>query len=237
VPEIKSRQIIALGGGGFSMEPDNLSLDRYILQQSGVKRPKVCFIGTASGDSDRYLANFYAAFASLEARPSHLPLFQRTPQIKDLLLKQDVIYVGGGNTVSMLAVWQKWGLPDILSEAWQSGILLAGISAGAMCWFEQGLTDSSAGELRVIDCLGFVKGSFIPHYDGEAERRQAYHAQLLRGMIVPGLAADDGAAVHFRGEDVWRVVRSRQEAQVYRVGVEGGEIKETVLETVDYSDL
>jgi peptidase E len=174
-------QIIALGGGGFSMEPDNLALDRYILEQAGMKQPKVCFIGTASGDSSGYLANFYAAFSSLDARPSHLPLFKRTPDVKSLLLAQDVIYVGGGNTLSLLAVWRAWGLPEILKQAWQEGILLAGISTGAMCWFEQGLTDSYAGALRVKDCLGFLKGSFIPHYDGEAERRPAFHAFLLAG--------------------------------------------------------
>ncbi len=146
--EIKSRQIIALGGGGFSMEPENLSLDRYILEQAGVERPKVCFIGTASGDADGYLANFYTAFSSLDARPSYLPLFKRTPDIRGRLLNQDVIYVGGGNTVSMLAVWREWGLPEVLEEAWHSGIILAGVSAGAMCWFEHGLTDSFEGKLK-----------------------------------------------------------------------------------------
>ncbi len=234
--EIKSRQIIALGGGGFSMEPENLSLDRYILEQAGVERPKVCFIGTASGDADGYLANFYTAFSSLDVRPSYLPLFKRTPDIRGRLLNQDVIYVGGGNTVSMLAVWREWGLPEVLEEAWHSGIILAGVSAGAMCWFEQGLTDSFEGELRVMDCLGFLKGSFVPHYDGEPERGKAFHDFLLKGEIKPGLAAEDGAAVHMRGDEVWKVVTSNPTARAYRVEVVGGEVIETKLNTIDDSN-
>ena len=230
----RPEQIIALGGGGFSMEPDNLRLDRYILEQAGVKRPRVCFIGTATGDSDRYLANFYTAFSSLDARPSHLPLFKRTPDIRGLLLNQDVLYAGGGNTVSMLAVWRVWGLPEVLAEAWHCGIILAGISAGAMCWFEHGLTDSYEGALRVMDCLGFLKGSFVPHYDGDPERKEAFHAFLKSGEILPGLAVDDGAAVHMRGDEVWRVVTSSPKARAYRVEVRQGEGMETPLISTDY---
>lgn len=213
------------------MEPDNPALDRYILQQSGAAWPNVCFIGTASGDSDRYLAGFYAAYSRLEARPSHLPLFSRTPELRSLLLDQQVIFVGGGNTKSMLAVWREWGLPEILQEAWQQGVLLAGVSAGAICWFEQGLTDSFAGSLRVLDGLGFLPGSFVPHYDSDQERRPAVHAALLRGEIQPALAVDDGAAVHFKGQAIYKVVTSRSQAGAYKVTVEGGEIVEKPLET------
>lgn len=224
------KQIIALGGGGFSMEPENLSLDRYILEQAGVARPRVCFIGTASGDSERYLAGFYACFARLDARPSHLPLFQRTPDLKSLLLEQEVVYVGGGNTKSMLATWHGWGLPEILREAWQKGVILAGVSAGAACWFEQCLTDSYAGPLRVLEGLGFLKGSFVPHYDGEKQRRPMFHSALLEGKIMPGLAADDGAAVHFRENDIYKVVASGAQSRLYRVEIQGAEILETPLQ-------
>ena len=158
----RPEQIIALGGGGFSMEPDNLRLDRYILEQAGVKRPRVCFIGTATGDSDRYLANFYTAFSSLDARPSHLPLFKRTPDIRGLLLNQDVLYAGGGNTVSMLAVWRVWGLPEVLAEAWHCGIILAGISAGAMCWFEVGISKGSGKARRAATPAACPTRSRLP---------------------------------------------------------------------------
>lgn len=213
------------------MEPENLAFDRYIMEQAGAAHPKICFIGTAAGDADRYLAAFYAAFSRLEAHPTHLPLFTRTPELSNLLLAQQVIYVGGGNTKSMLAVWREWGLPELLNDAWQQGVVLAGISAGAMCWFEQGLTDAFAAGLQVLDCLGFLPGSFVPHYDGEPERRPALHAALLRGEILPGLAVDDGAAVHFREGAIYRVLASHPSAGVYRVRVEGEAIVEKPLET------
>jgi peptidase E len=132
------RQIIALGGGGFSMEPKNLTLDRYVLVQARTPEPAIAFVPTASGDAESYIVHFYTAFSQLPCRPSHLPLFRRTPDLRAYLLTQDVIYVGGGNTKSMLAVWRDWELPALLREAWASGIILAGISAGAICWFEQG---------------------------------------------------------------------------------------------------
>ena len=134
--------IIAIGGAGFSADLPNLALDRYILDQTKNDRPNVLFIPTAPGDSDPYIAKFYAAYATLDAKPRHLTFFQRTPDLEALILAQDAIHVGGGNTKSMLAVWREWGLPDLLGKASAAGIVLAGISAGAICWFEQGVTDS-----------------------------------------------------------------------------------------------
>jgi dipeptidase E len=220
------RQIIALGGGGFSMEPENLALDRYILSQARVPEPAVAFLPTASGDSDNYVVRFYTAYLGLPCHPSHLSFFRRTPDLRSYLLAQDVIYVGGGNTKSMLAVWREWSLPEILQEAWESGIVLAGISAGAICWFEQGVTDSFADRLRALDCLGFLPGSCCPHYSGEAERRPAYHRLLRNGELAPGFAIDDGAAVHFTDNQIHRVVASRQGATAYRVYMAGAEVRE-----------
>jgi dipeptidase E len=220
------RQIIALGGGGFSMEPENLALDHYILAQARVPEPAVAFLPTASGDSDNYVVRFYAAYLRVPCRPSHLPFFRRTPDLRSYLLAQDVIYVGGGNTKSMLAVWREWSLPDILRDAWESGIVLAGISAGAICWFEQGVTDSFADRLRVLDCLGFLPGSCCPHYDGEAERRPAYHRLLRNGEIALGFAIDDGAAIHFINNEVHRVVASRKGAKAYRMRATGDAVQE-----------
>ncbi len=227
------RQIIALGGGGFSMEPENLTLDRYVLAQARTPEPAVAFVPTASGDADSYLVRFYTAFTGLPCRPSHLPLFRRTADLRAYLLTQDVIYVGGGNTKSMLAVWREWGVPELLREAWTSGIVLAGISAGAICWFEQGVTDSLSGPLRPLACLGFLPGSCCPHYDGEAARRPTYHQLVGTCEITPGFAIDDGAAIHFTGTAVHSVVGSRRGAMAYRVHMLNGVVQEEPL-PVDY---
>lgn len=223
------RQIIAMGGGGFSMEPDNLALDAYVVNQARRKTPSVCFVGTASGDADSYIARFYTAFLQLDCRPTHLPFFARTPDLQPLLLSQDVIYVGGGNTRSMLAVWHDWGMPNALRLAWDSGVVLAGISAGAICWFEAGVTDSRADRLSPLTCLGFLAGTCCPHYDGEKERRPMLHEFVAQGAVPPALALDDGAAAHFIGSDLSRVVSSRPSAKAYRVYLEDGQAVETEL--------
>ena len=220
------RQIIALGGGGFAANPDNLVLDRYILAQARASEPRVVFVPTASGDADSYIVRFYAAYLGLPCRPSHVSFFRRTPDLRSYLLAQDVIYVGGGNTKSMLAVWREWGLPELLREAWEAGIVLAGISAGAICWFAQGITDSFADQLRVLDCLGFLPGSCCPHYRDEVERRPAYHRLLRNGEIAPGWAIDDGAALHFVNGEVHRAVSARHGSTAYRVRVIDGAVQE-----------
>ena len=154
------------------MEPDNLALDRYALAQVDKTHPKVCFIPTASGESQEYILNFYKAFVALDCEPSYLSLFRLpTADLEGYLLEKDLIYVGGGNTRSMLALWQEWEIDLILRKAHTAGILLAGVSAGANCWFQECSTDSVPGELRMLRCLGLVPGSFCPHYDGEAQRR------------------------------------------------------------------
>jgi dipeptidase E len=224
-----SRQLIAMGGGGFSMEPENPALDQYVLEAARVERPAVGFIATASGDSEPYIDHFYASFANLPCRPSHLSLFTRTPDLRAYLLAQDVIYVGGGNTKSLLGVWREWGLPERLREAWEAGVVLAGVSAGAVCWFEQGLSDSYEGDLRVVQGLGFLAGSCCPHYSGDPERRPQYHRRLSAGEIASGLAIDDSAAVHFLGDQIHRVVASRPGVTAYRVRVENGEVREEAL--------
>ena len=138
-------------------------------------------------------------------QPSHLSFFERTPDLRSFLLNQDIIYVGGGNTKSMLAVWREWGLPEVLREAWSTGVVLAGTSAGGMCWFEEAITDSFGDGYRAIPCLGFLPGSCCPHFDTEAERRPAFHDLLLKGEIKPGIALDDAAAAHFVGDELRQV--------------------------------
>jgi peptidase E len=230
------RTIVAVGGGGFSMEPDNPLLDDHVLELArasrGRARPRVCFVPTASGDADSYVAKFYAAFAR-RAEASHLALFNRTIlDLESFVLEQDVIYVGGGNTANMLAVWRVHGLDELLRRAWQDGTVLTGLSAGSLCWFEGGTTDSFGGLAALRDGLGLLPGSHSPHYDGEAQRRPTYHRLVAEGDLPDGLAADDGAALVFHGTDLHEVVASRPDARGYRV-VRGpdGEAVETELPT------
>lgn len=226
-------QIIAMGGGGFSMEPENLALDRYVLAASGVPTPKVCFIATASGDAQSYIDRFYAAFNTLPCTPTHLSLFLPTvADIPSFLLEQNIIYVSGGSTRNLLVLWREWQLDRILREAWQSGVVLAGISAGALCWFAEGVSDSvRAYALEPIQCLGFLPGGFCPHYDGEVNRRPVYHQLLREQKLGPGYAADDGAALHFDGVRLARVVSSRPAARAYRLRWTGTDVEETPLPT------
>jgi peptidase E len=224
------RTIVAMGGGGFSMEPDNALLDNFLLSLADAARPRVCFLPTASGDSDAYIVNFYTAFAS-RAEASHLALFSRTDaDIEASLLKQHVIYVGGGNTANMIAIWRTHGVDRILRTAWEAGVVLAGLSAGSICWFEAGTTDSFGPDLSVfVDGLGFLAGSYCPHYDGEAQRRPMYHRLVAEGRLPAGYAADDGVALVFDGTELREVVSSRPDAAAYRVEAVNGGAQETHL--------
>jgi peptidase E len=226
-----------MGGGGFSMEPENPLLDDAVLDLArrarGVDRPRACFIATASGDAETYITAFHAAFDG-RAEASHLTLFARTiDDIDGFLGDQDVVYVGGGNTVNMLAIWRIHGVDRALQRAWEAGVVMAGLSAGSLCWFEGGTTDSFGPTLAPIeDGLGFVAGSHCPHYDGEPGRRPLYQRLIAEGRLPAGYAADDGAALVFQDGDLHAVVASRPAARAYRVepGPQGTAI-ETELET------
>lgn len=225
-------QIITMGGGGFGMEPDNLALDRYIIQQAGVANPRVCFLPQASGESLEYVVNFYRAYNQLGCRATHLSLFSPpTADLESFLMEQDVIHVGGGNTKSMLALWREWGVDAILRKALAAGRILSGMSAGCICWFEYGLTDSIPGPLTALPCLGILKGSATPHYDGEANRRPTYQARIGGGEMPDGVAFDDGAAGHYRDGQLVEVVSSRPQAKGYRIQRTANGVEETVLPT------
>ncbi|MFE0508299.1 Type 1 glutamine amidotransferase-like domain-containing protein [Peribacillus butanolivorans] len=225
------RQIIALGGGGFSMEPDNPLLDLYILKQVMTSKPKICFIPTASGDSDNYISRYYNFFNEQNCKPSHLSLFKPpTRELDSFILEKDIVYVGGGNTKNLLTLWKEWGLDDILRRAWNQGVILAGVSAGSICWFEEGVTDSFGDGLEPIKCLGFLEGSNCPHYDGEIERRPAYHKLVESNKIQSGIATDDGVAIHYKEQEISKIVSSRPNAKAYRVSFER-KVKETELQT------
>lgn len=215
------RQIIALGGGGFSMEPDNPLIDLYILQQVEKSKPKICFLPTASGDADNYIARYYNFFNQQNSTPSHLSLFNPpTRDLESFILEKDIIYVGGGNTKNLLALWKEWGLDHVLRKAWDQGVILAGLSAGSICWFEEGVTDSFGDGLEPIKCLGFLKGSNCPHYDGEIDRKPAYRKLIESGKIQSGIATDDGVAIHYKEQEISKIVSSRPDAKAYRVSFE-----------------
>ncbi|MDZ4764714.1 MAG: peptidase E [Chloroflexota bacterium] len=230
-----STQIIAMGGGGFSMEPDNLALDRYVLnlaRESGIDRPNVCFLAQASGESIDYTLRFFKAFAALDCKPSSLSLFQpHTADIAGFLGEQHLIYVGGGNTKSMLALWREWGLDTILRAVAAHGTILAGISAGAICWFDYGATDSIPGTISALPCLGYLAGACTPHYDGEAARRPSYQRMIAAGELPDGVAFDDGAAGHYIDGALTTVVSSRPKAKGYRVERAGDTAVEIQLDT------
>ncbi len=239
--------IVAMGGGGFSMEPENPLLDDYVLslvspppgpaardlveerradarKQVGKALPRVCFVPTASGDAEGYVERFRAAFA-VRAEASVLELFRRSvADLEGFLLTQDVIYVGGGNTANMLAVWRVHGVDRILREAWARRIALCGLSAGSLCWFEGGVTDSFGALAPLHDGLALLPGSHCPHYDGEAERKPTYE-RLVREAVVPGgWAADDGVGLHFEGTELVDAVASRPGAMAWRVESVAGEL-------------
>jgi dipeptidase E len=205
-----------MGGGGFLADPSSL-LDELIVSLSPASRPRVCYVPTPAGDSDRSIAAFFEAFSRLDCEPSCLRLFGTPERPIEHLAGQDVVYVSGGNTANALAIWRLHGVDRALRDAWGRGAVLGGVSAGANCWFECSVTDSfgrALGPLR--DGLGILSGSFCPHYDGEERRRPVYRALVDDGFPA-GHAADDGAALHFVGTELREVVASLSGAQGYRV--------------------
>lgn len=226
-------QLVALGGGGFSMEPDNPLLDDFVLSLVPHPRlPRICFVPTASGDSDSYTGRFEAAFPRERAATSVLTLFERTvADLDDFLQSQDVIYVGGGNTANLLAVWRLHGLDRALRRAYRAGVVLAGVSAGMNCWFEGSITDSFNMEQYVglPDGLGLLGGSCCPHYDGEPGRREVYHS-LVRTGFPAGYAVPDSTGLHFVDEQLAEVVSSVPQRCAYLVSARDNEVIETALQ-------
>ena len=209
-------QIVGFGGHEVGA-PAYRALDDWLLGLTGKERPRVLFVPTASAESPDYVVRFFDAFAG-RAEVSHLDFFPWPPaELRDFVLGHDLVYAGGGNTANMLAIWRLHGFDRILREAWEHGVLLAGWSAGMLCWFEACITDSFGAELRPMeDGLGFLPGSACPHYDGE-ERRRLVYTELVANGFPPGYAADDGAALHFVGTELREVVAVSEGARAYRV--------------------
>jgi peptidase E len=236
----RTPQIVALGGGGFSMEKESSLLDDYILSLTRARRPRVCFLPTASGDADHYVVRFYRRFSAF-CEASHISMFRRDQggrgvedDLASHLLAQDLIYVGGGNVVSMLGVWRAHGLDEVLRAAWRRGIVLCGPSAGSLCWFSEVLS-AFHGPPRRVSGLGLLPYSNCVHYDAEPARRLEYHLLIGEGMCA-GYAVDDGVALHFKGTQLDRVVSSRERGGAFHVQRVGEEVMETALEVCYLGD-
>ena len=222
-------------GGGMLMPRDSAPLQvKYAMELTGRPRPKLCVLNTAVGDDPSAYLRVYDRLAETQARVRHLALFPM-PNVgdpEDLLMSQDVIFVGGGSVANMVAVWRVHGIDEILRKAWHAGIVLAGSSAGGICWFEGGTTDSFGMRLRPFtDGLGMLPGSFCPHYNSEQERRPLYRRLVADGTLPDGVACDDGAGAHYVDETLAELVADRPEANAYRVAADGaGGAFETVLD-------
>jgi len=220
---------ILIAGGGYGT-----AFIRYMAELTGKPRPKLLYLPTASADSPNGVISWYRNCAPLNVEPSHQDSFiastRQTRSWEEVLLSVDGIVCSGGNTLNQQAIWQAQGIDNILKQAWDRGIVLGGASAGSLCWFEEGTTDSRPKELSIVKCLGFLKGSHSPHYDAEPGRRPLYQKLIASGQMKPGYACDNDAGIYFEDNTVKRVVHTRAAARVYYVSVEGGKAVEKVME-------
>jgi peptidase E len=227
-PPAATRKIL-IAGGGFQA-----TFIRYMAELTGTPWPRVCFLPTAAADSIDAKVKFYTACAQLTVEPhvqdTFIESLTQTRGWDEVLLSMDAIMVSGGNTLNQQAIWRAQGIDVVLREAWQRGIVLGGASAGGLCWFEEGTTDSRPKALSTVRCLGFLKGSHCPHYDAEAGRRPLYHSLIGSGQMKAGYACDNDAGIYFENDDVKRVVATREGAKAYHVSLVDGEVVERVLE-------
>jgi dipeptidase E len=218
--------LLALGGGGFTMEPTNPLLDDFVLSLTRAQVPRILFLPTASGDTTAQIHAFHARFADRLCVAEHLSLFrlgEAKRPLEEIVLDQDIVYVGGGSMRNLLAIWRAHGLDRLLEQAWRAGVVLAGLSAGAMCWFEGGITRSS-GPPAAMAGLGLLEGSLTVHADGEPERLPVWLSSVRDGTLPGGWAVDDGVGLLFRGQRLQRAVSSRPGAAALRVDLLAGEL-------------
>jgi dipeptidase E len=228
-PRPSTTRKILIAGGNY-----NTPFLRYMAQLTGKPRPKLLYLPTASADSQSSTLAFYRNCSPLNVEPSHQISFiastQQPRSWEEVFLSVDGIVCSGGNTLNQQAIWKAQGIDVVLRQAWDRGIVLGGASAGSLCWFEEGTTDSRPKELSKVDCLGFLKGSHSPHYDAEPGRRPLYQQMIASGQMQPGYACDNDAGIYFEDNAVKRVVSTRAAAKVYYVSIEGGKIAEKVIE-------
>jgi len=220
---------ILIAGGGYN-EP----FLRYMATLTGKQRPRLCYLPTATGDRPEGIISWYRMCSQLDVVPFVQESFIASSRQKqgwdEVLLSMDGIVASGGNTLNQQAIWKAQGIDGVLRQAWDRGIVLGGASAGSLCWFEEGTTDSRPKELSIVKCLGFLKGSHCPHYDREKDRRPLYHKLIASGQMKPGYACDNDAGIYFEDNTVKRVVHTRDDAKVYYVSLVGGKVVEKVLE-------
>lgn len=219
---------ILIAGGNF-----NTTYIQYMALLTGKPRPRICYLPTAAADSPLAIVGWYRHCAPLHVeahvQESFIESLSQTQDWSEVLLSMDAIVCSGGNTLNQQAIWKAQGIDLVLREAWERGIVLGGSSAGSLCWFEEGTTDSRPKALSTVHCLGFLKGSHCPHYDAEPGRRPLYHALIGSGAMQPGYACDNDAGIYFEDDAVKRVVSARVEARVYYVSVVDGQVVERIL--------
>ncbi|MGI4981765.1 MAG: Type 1 glutamine amidotransferase-like domain-containing protein [Janthinobacterium lividum] len=232
------QRILAIGGGGFSMDEVDSPIDAFLVKLTGKTRPRICYLGTPSGDFFPHISDFHEVYEALGCETSHLSFFgQGGPKsisvhdFKERIFEQDAIFVCGGNPRAAIAVWRAWGLDAVLHNAWRKGTILAGMSAGAMCWFENAIQFPAGTYNGVLDCLGMLPGGCCVHYEGAhgSERRD----NLLTGngikIVGSAVAIDDYAAVLFSGKEIETVLSWRPDATACRVEYVKGVVRETPL--------
>ena len=219
---------ILIAGGGFGT-----TFIKYMASLTGERRPRLCYLPTASADRESGIVRWYENCAPLEVEPyvqaSFINSYRMKETFEDVLLSMDGIVVSGGNTLNQQAIWKVQGIDEVLQKAWDQGVVLGGASAGSLCWFDEGTTDSRPIELTKVECLGLIKGSHSPHYDAEGERRPAYQRMIQAGEMKPGYACDNDAGIYFIDNKVERVVHTRADAKVYYVSVVGDKVVEEEL--------
>jgi len=234
-----TKRIVALGGHEFRSQPAERAIVRHLLELTQVENPRVCLMPTAGGDPQQSISDFYSVMDRFECRPTHVSLFRMEREwvdLRDHLMNQDLVYAAGGSMLNLIAIWRAHGLPEIMREVWESGVLLAGQSAGAMCWFHNGIT-SSAGKPRVAEGLGFIPGTLSVHYARDPERRTCLFGEV-KGGLPAGFGIDDGAGLLFEGTRPVEAFSGRQGARVVRIEpgeAEGDDIREMVLRPIPLS--
>ncbi len=227
------KNIVAIGGGGFGRTIKDLRIEKYILNLSEKEKPNICFIPTATGDNDSYKVNFYDVFTKFSCNPTHIDFFKRTIDLSSHIKEQDIIFVGGGNTKSMLAVWKDWGLDVLLRDSYENGTVMSGVSAGAICWFEKGITDSWAHDLAVMDCLGFVNGICCPHYDEEPARKPFVEKSLKDNLIDHCFSIEGNCALHLRDNIPYRAINFGKNKNAYKSTLNDRKVFEDPFKRVD----
>jgi dipeptidase E len=225
------RRILALGGHEFNRRDGNDSICDLIVELAETPRPRICLLATASGDAEDQISRFRRAFGERDCLTSTLSLFRLGENPVDLrgqLLAQDVIYVGGGSLVNLIAIWRAHGLDEVLWDCWREGILICGQSAGAMCWFEGGVTNSS-GLPAAASGLGFLPGSACVHYRAAPRRRRAFREAVATGELGPGLGLEDQAGALFGDRALVQTVSGREGARAWGVALVDGKVEETPL--------